>query len=77
MFRYRLHFEDGSDAGEATYAQMIHLGDEIHVGGGKRFRGWRRRFPPTARCSPRPCLPVFVRANCSACSGRTWTSTRG
>jgi hypothetical protein len=23
MFRYRLHLEDGSDAGEATYAQMI------------------------------------------------------
>jgi hypothetical protein len=23
MFRYRVHLEDGSDAGEATYAQMI------------------------------------------------------
>ena len=23
MLRYRLHLEDGSDAGEATYAQMI------------------------------------------------------
>jgi hypothetical protein len=38
MFRYVLHFEDGSDAGEATYAQMIHLGDEIHLGAGQRFR---------------------------------------
>jgi hypothetical protein len=38
MFRYRLHLEDGSDAGEATYAQMIHLGDEIHLGAGQRFR---------------------------------------
>jgi hypothetical protein len=37
MFRYRVHLEDGSDAGEATYAQMIHPGDEIHLGGGKRF----------------------------------------
>ena len=37
MFRYRLHLEDGSDAGEATYAQMIHLGDEIHIAAGKRF----------------------------------------
>ena len=24
--------------GEATYAQMIHLGDEIHLGAGQRFR---------------------------------------
>jgi hypothetical protein len=38
MFRYRLYLEDGSDAGEATYAQMIHLGDEIHIGAGQRFR---------------------------------------
>ena len=38
MFRYRLHLEDGSDAGEATYAQMIRLGDEIHLAGGQRFR---------------------------------------
>jgi hypothetical protein len=36
--RYRLHLEDGSDAGEATYAQMVHAGDEIHVGAGQRFR---------------------------------------
>ena len=38
MFRYRIHLEDGSDAGEQTYAQMIHLGDEIHLAGGQRFR---------------------------------------
>jgi hypothetical protein len=38
MFRYRVHLEDGSDAGEATYAQMIHPGDEIHPGAGQRFR---------------------------------------
>ena len=38
MFRYRVHLEDGSDAGEATYAQMIHTGDEIHRGAGQRFR---------------------------------------
>jgi hypothetical protein len=30
LFRYRLHSPDGDDLGEATYAQMIHLGDEIH-----------------------------------------------
>lgn len=38
MFRYRVHLEDGSDAGDAVYAQMIHLGDEIHLAGGQRFR---------------------------------------
>jgi len=38
MFTYRLHFKDGSDAGEATYAMMIHPGDEIHLGAGQRFR---------------------------------------
>ena len=38
MFRYRLHLEDGSDAGEATYAQLIKPGEEILVGNGRRFR---------------------------------------
>ena len=38
MFRYRLHSPDGDDLGEATYAQMIKPGEEIHVGAGQRFR---------------------------------------
>jgi hypothetical protein len=38
VFRYRLHTADGDDLGQATYAQMIHLGDEIHLGSGQRFR---------------------------------------
>ena len=38
MFRYRLHTADGDDLGEATYALMIHPGDEIHLGVGQRFR---------------------------------------
>ena len=38
MFRYRLHLEDGSDAGEATYAQMIKPGEEIIAGNNLRFR---------------------------------------
>lgn len=38
MYRYRLHLEDGSDVGEATYAQMIGPGEEIHCGNGQRFR---------------------------------------
>jgi hypothetical protein len=38
MFRYRLHTPDGDDLGEATYAMMIHAGEEILYGGGRRFR---------------------------------------
>jgi hypothetical protein len=38
VFRYRLHSPDGDDLGEATYALMIHVGDEIHLGAGQRFR---------------------------------------
>jgi len=38
VFRYRLHSPDGDELGEATYAQMIHVGDEIHVGAGQRVR---------------------------------------
>lgn len=38
MFRYRLPFEDGSDAGEATYAQMINAGEEIIAGDNQHFR---------------------------------------
>jgi hypothetical protein len=32
MFTYHLHLADGSDAGEATYAQMIQPGKEIIAG---------------------------------------------
>ena len=38
MFTYRLHFADGSDAGEATYSVMIKPGEEIIVGNGRRLR---------------------------------------
>jgi hypothetical protein len=38
MFRYRLHSPDGDDLGEATYAMMIHAGEEIHGNGGQRLR---------------------------------------
>ena len=38
MFRYRLHSPDGDDLGEATYAMMIHLGEEIIAGGNQHFR---------------------------------------
>jgi hypothetical protein len=32
VFRYRLHSPDGDDLGEATYAMMIHPGEEIIAG---------------------------------------------
>ena len=38
VFTYRLHLEDGSDAGEVTYAVMVKPGEEILFGGGRRYR---------------------------------------
>jgi hypothetical protein len=38
MFTYRLHLEDGSDIGEAAYAQMIYPGEEIIAGSNEQFR---------------------------------------
>jgi hypothetical protein len=38
MFRYWLHLEDGSDAGEATYAQVIHADEEIIASSNEHFR---------------------------------------
>ena len=38
MLRHRLHSPDGDDLGEATYVMMIPPGEEIHLGGGRRFR---------------------------------------
>jgi hypothetical protein len=32
MFRYRLHLEDGSDAGEATYSLNFESGEIIWAG---------------------------------------------
>ena len=38
MFTYRMHYADGTDAGQATYAITINPGEEILVGNGRRFR---------------------------------------
>jgi hypothetical protein len=38
MYTYRLHLEDGTDAGTATYAVLVRPGEEILVGNGRRFR---------------------------------------
>ena len=34
----RLHLEDGTDAGDVTYAVMVKHGEEILIGNGRRFR---------------------------------------
>ena len=38
MYRYLLHGPGGEVLGEATRAVLIHPGEEVLVGGGKRFR---------------------------------------
>jgi len=38
VFRYRLYTPDGDNPGEATYAQKIHMGKEIHFETGNRYR---------------------------------------
>jgi hypothetical protein len=38
VFRYRLHLEDGSDVGQATYPSMVKVGEELFFGGGHKFR---------------------------------------
>jgi len=38
VFTYRLFLDDGTDVGQATYPSMIRAGEEILVGGGRRFR---------------------------------------
>jgi hypothetical protein len=38
MYTYRLRLEDGTDAGEVTYAVLVRPGEEILVGNGRRFR---------------------------------------
>ena len=44
MYRYRLFYEDGSDAGEATYAVLIRPGEEILTGDGRRL--WVKTLVP-------------------------------
>ena len=38
MFRYKLHYEDGSEAGDAAYADNVNPGDELMLGPGKFVR---------------------------------------
>jgi hypothetical protein len=38
MFTYRLHLEDGSDVGEATYSSRAKVCEKLFFGGGRRFR---------------------------------------
>jgi hypothetical protein len=38
VFRYKLHYEDGSEAGDAAYADNVNPGDELMLGPGKFVR---------------------------------------
>jgi hypothetical protein len=38
MPTYKLHWEDGSDAGQARYNDWLRPGDEIHFNGTARLR---------------------------------------
>jgi hypothetical protein len=38
MFRYKLHYEDGSEAGDAAYADSVNPGDELMLGPGRFVR---------------------------------------
>jgi hypothetical protein len=38
MYRYKLHFEDGSEAGDAAYALPVSPGEEIIAAGARKFR---------------------------------------
>ena len=38
MFRYKLHYEDGSEAGDAAYADNVNPGDALMVGPGRFVR---------------------------------------
>lgn len=38
MFRYKLHYADGSEAGDAAYADNVNPGDELMLGPGNFIR---------------------------------------
>jgi hypothetical protein len=50
MFTYHLHLEDGSDAGEATYAMMIKRGEDSSG-------SCRSRLPDASHAGCREPLP--------------------
>jgi hypothetical protein len=38
MFTCRLHTVEGDDVGEATYPDMVKVGEQLFFGGGRSFR---------------------------------------
>jgi hypothetical protein len=38
MFRYKMHYTDASEAGDAAYADSVKVGDEVMLGPGKSVR---------------------------------------
>jgi hypothetical protein len=43
MFRYNMHYANGSDAGDAAYADSVNVGEEVLIGKGERLPSARRR----------------------------------
>jgi len=38
MFRYKMHYADGSEAGDAAYADWVNVGETVMLGPGKTVR---------------------------------------
>jgi hypothetical protein len=38
MFRYKIHYEDGSEAGDAAYADWVNVGETVMLGPGNTVR---------------------------------------
>ena len=38
MFRYKLYWQDGSEAGDAAYADNVNPGEVVLMGSGQRLR---------------------------------------
>lgn len=38
MFRYKLHYADGSEAGDCAYADWVNAGETVMLGPGKTLR---------------------------------------
>jgi hypothetical protein len=38
VFRYKIHYADGSEAGDAAYADSVNVGETVMLGPGKTVR---------------------------------------
>jgi hypothetical protein len=52
MFRYKLYFEDGSEARDAAYADNVNVGEVVLIGAGRTLRVLERVPVDEAEGSP-------------------------